>query len=573
MIPILYEKDETSFTSNGIGRLRDCISCTVTEERNGIFECDFEYPVTGANFDLIQCGRIVAVKHDENGDVQPFDIVSYSKPIDGIVSFHATHISYRQSFMTAKTTTCNSLSDAFVMLKAAEPENPFHYWTDKSSTGFLACADGTPRSVRQILGGVEGSILDTYGGEYKWDKWQVMLYDARGVARDFTIRYGVNMIDYSDELDYSEAYTSVIPYWTDGNQFVVGNRVDSGMPSYTGRNECISLDVSDKFESKPTKAQVQNMAATMIGSAYLPSQTLSVEFARLDDLGYSDLKNLYQCNLCDTVHVVFPRYNMEGRFKIVKTVWDVLQGRYESMELGTLSTTLSEALGLDNTMSNGNGTNTGDMDVENIEVFASTTITSGSHKYGTINISKAGYYPVGIVGWNSPDTSAFVPTRLRLSAQSIGSGTISYDIRNVSSSSATGQFKADVFWVKGDLPGFGDLSILGALAYKDTASGTVDVPKTYTTTVTPSTTTKYVAGSSTGGGSVTAGTAASCTLPAFSATVSSETLTLAWSGGSFSANTPTAVTLPSFSSQTIATGISSATTTTATTESKTVTVS
>ena len=77
MIPILYEKDETSFTSNGIGRLRDCISCTVIEERNGIFECDFEYPVTGANFDLIQCGRIIAVKHDDKGGIQPFDIVSY----------------------------------------------------------------------------------------------------------------------------------------------------------------------------------------------------------------------------------------------------------------------------------------------------------------------------------------------------------------------------------------------------------------------------------------------------------------------------------------------------------------
>lgn len=47
---------------------------------------------------------------------------------------------------------------------------------------------------------------------------------------------------------------------------------------------------------------------------------------------------------------------------------------------------------------------------------------------------------------------------------------------------------------------FGDMSGLGALATKDSASGTVAVPKTYTTTVTPSTTTKYVATSATGGG-------------------------------------------------------------------------
>ena len=64
MIPIIYEATETAFISNGLGRLRDCISCIVTEERNGIFECDFEYPVEGANYDLIQ----LCPDADGNGD-------------------------------------------------------------------------------------------------------------------------------------------------------------------------------------------------------------------------------------------------------------------------------------------------------------------------------------------------------------------------------------------------------------------------------------------------------------------------------------------------------------------------
>ena len=49
MIPILYDSSEIYFASNGLGRLRETISCTVSEERNGLFECDFEYPVTGQN--------------------------------------------------------------------------------------------------------------------------------------------------------------------------------------------------------------------------------------------------------------------------------------------------------------------------------------------------------------------------------------------------------------------------------------------------------------------------------------------------------------------------------------------
>jgi phage-related protein len=63
-------------------------------------------------------------------------------------------------------------------------------------------------------------------------------------------------------------------------------------------------------------------------------------------VGYESLKNLFECKLCDTVDVVFPEYNTSGQFKIVKTVWDVLRDKYESMELGDLSVTLAEALGI-----------------------------------------------------------------------------------------------------------------------------------------------------------------------------------------------------------------------------------
>lgn len=348
MIPILYEKDEMSFTSSGLGRLRDCISCTVTEERNGIYECDFEYPVNGLHYDLIQCGRIIAVTHDDTNDVQPFDIVSYTKPLNGVVSFHAVHISYRQSFMTVKTNKgVNSLADAFTMLENSTPYNQFTYKTNKTSSGYLGASDGTPRTVKELLGGVEGSILDTYGGEYEFDKFLVTLHNSRGIARDFTIRYGVNMTDYNDETDISETYNSVIPYWTDNEKFVVGDMVSDGQTA-TGRGECIPLDVSDKFEKKPSKAQVESMASSIIQTnhPYLPVQTITVAFSRLQDVGYEWLKDLYKCYLCDSIGVEFPAYGMTGKYKIVKTEWDVLDNKYESMELGALSTSLSEAMGV-----------------------------------------------------------------------------------------------------------------------------------------------------------------------------------------------------------------------------------
>ncbi len=386
MIPILYDTNEVAFTSNGLGRLSDVISCVVTEERNNIYECDFSYPVNGRNYDLIKIGRIVGVSHgvtdltrptfrreditdegrdsltDENGfvltaartglapeySIQPFDIVSFTRPIDGVVTFHCVHVSYRQSYLTVTGANINSLEDAFTLLKNAEPENPFNYKTDKTSTGYMSAADGVPKTVRSLLGGVEGSILDTYGGEYEWDGFDVILHSARGTTRDFSIRYGVNMIDYNEEFDSQGTYSSCIPYWTNGTNTIVGDRQDSTGSTLTGRNECVPLDVSSKFESQPTKAQVEEMALSVMNDTnpMVPVQNIHVEFVRLQDMGYKDLELLFDCQLCDTIKVAFPAYNTTGEFKIVKTTWDVLRNRYESMELGDLSITLAEALGI-----------------------------------------------------------------------------------------------------------------------------------------------------------------------------------------------------------------------------------
>lgn len=396
MIPILYEKTETAFVSNGLGRLRDCISCEVTEERNGVYECDFQYPMDGANFDLIQVGRIIGVTHDESGDVEPFDIVSYERPIEGVVTFHCVHISYRLSYCTVTASSINSLADAFTAFQSAEPNMPFSFDTDKTSTGYVAAFDGIPKTVRSIMGGIEGSILDAYGGEYSFNNWQVYLHSARGQLRDFAIRYGVNMLDYEEDYDSQGTYSSVMPYWTDGTDTVLGDRVDSSGATVTGRGECVPLDVSDKFESQPTKAQVEAEAsAYMTGhNTFIPSQNIKVDFVRLQDMGYENLGSLMQCNLCDSIKVIFPDYNASGTYKIVKTVWDVLSDRYDEMELGQLSVTLSEALGISGGLNSSSGGGGGSSTVLDLFIELPQYQVPGT-------TDKAIYDAVVALGWDS----------------------------------------------------------------------------------------------------------------------------------------------------------------------------
>ena len=409
MIPILFESNETQFTTNGLGRLRDCISFTVTEERNGVYEADFEYPLGGAHYDDIKLGRIVCATHDDSGDIQPFDIVSCSKSIEGVVTFHAVHISYRQNYLTCYGSNINSINEAFQLFGTAQPSNPFSYDADFTSNAFMAAADTTPRSVRQMIGGVEGSFLDAYGGEILWDRFNVHFLRQRGIKRDFAIRYGVNMLDFNDDTDYSGSYLSCIPFWhgqdSAGSEItVIGSRVDYSGTSYNGRNDCVPLDLTEKFESQPTSAQLESMAQNVMATKQpnLPSQNIKVDFIRLQEMsGYEQFDSLLQCNLCDTIDVVFPEYDMQGSFKIVRTVYDSLDDRYTEMELGNLSTSLAEALGITTapTPEQLNNFITGS-DIVTEEVLFADDVTISGQTYGNggKSVQKSGHRAVGIIG-------------------------------------------------------------------------------------------------------------------------------------------------------------------------------
>lgn len=447
MIPILFESNETTFNHNGLGRIRDATDVKVVEERNGLYECDFSVPVTSEDFEQIRIGRIIGVTHDDSDDIQPFDIVSYEKPIDGVVTFHAVHISYRQSYLTVRGSNINSLADAFARLSEyATPTNPFTYQTDKTSTGYVSAFNGIPQTVRSMLGGVEGSILDAYGGEYEWDRFNVILHSARGVDRDFSIRYGVNMLDYNEEMDSSGTYMACVPYWTDGTNTVVGDKQTADGVTITNRGECIPLDVSDKFESKPTKSAVNQMGKSVMESQNptIPSQNIKVEFVRLQDLGYEGFENLLKCGLCDTINVIFPDYASSGRFKIVKTTWDVLADRYESMELGDLSVSLADALGINSDKSVAVGDTA-------ITTIVSKTLSSGIGAKTYISASditmteQEGYKAVGIVGWSTNNWHVRPTTNYVKDNDTLHCG-FANDTDTAVSSSVTIGFR--VLWIK-----------------------------------------------------------------------------------------------------------------------------
>lgn len=366
MIPILYEHNELDFRSNGVCRLPDIVSGTVSEERNGVYECEFTYPISGKNFSEIQEGRIIACYHDDTKTIQPFDIYSRSQPIDGLVTFYAHHVSYRLGKIVIKPPlTASSCLQAFSELDGgtafmdSDSSDLFSFWTDKSVNADFKVK--VPKSVREILGGNEGSILDVYGkGEYEFDKFSVKLHLNRGSDRNVVIRYGKNLTEFKYDTDISERYDAVAPYWQGveydsetGTQTDIIVTLQDGYVMRDGAttqypNEISPLDLSSYFDEPPTETQLRNKAKSILNksNAWQIKENFDVSFARLwESEDYETYVSLQRVLLCDYVTVINPHIpDLEIKMEVIKTVYDFVEERYKSVELGSPKKNFSDSI-------------------------------------------------------------------------------------------------------------------------------------------------------------------------------------------------------------------------------------
>ena len=338
MIPKLYAADAFEYVTEGLGRLTECTSCKVTEERNGGYECQFTYPIGGKLYEQIKNGCVITCPHNETGDLQPFVIYRISKPINGVATFYAHHVSYLLSGIVLdpfRATSCASALSA--MRDVGQPYNPFTYWTDKVTEAEFRV--DVPVSARAILGGMEGSILDVFGGgEYEFDKYQVKLWQNRGTDSGVTIRYGKNLTDITDELDTLDVYDSVVPYWLsseeDGQCIYGGVVVATGVSSPT---RTVVMDLSGEYQNAPTVAQLESKAQTILDRrrSWIPKRNIKIDFVALwQTEEYAQIAPLERVNLCDTVTVVYPDLDVNVSAKVIKTVYNVLLDRYDEIELG-----------------------------------------------------------------------------------------------------------------------------------------------------------------------------------------------------------------------------------------------
>ena len=188
MIPCLYQNTETTFTTNGIGKLCDSMSARVVEKRNGSYELKLTYPSDGLHAEELLEGAIILAKPSEKASSQPFRIYKITTPLTGILEIAARHIQYQENFITVSPFSAIGSQAAIAALnERATTDCPFTFWTDIDSQAVFSFP--SPATIRSCLGGMDGSLLDTYGGEYEWDGYTTLLHAHRGADNGVRIVY------------------------------------------------------------------------------------------------------------------------------------------------------------------------------------------------------------------------------------------------------------------------------------------------------------------------------------------------------------------------------------------------
>ena len=352
MIPRLFKPDATDFNAVGYGPITTTIRATVTEELNQAPVLEMELLVTDPLLDTIIVGSIIAAKPNAVDPVQAFVVEEITKPLDGVIRIYAPHIAQHRAQLLILFTPLNivGLDNVFAQLSrktATLPmNNPFKFVRAENKTDAARRLKiDTPRTLRETMGGTEGSIIDVFSGEWAFDNFTCTLYSKRGRESGARVLYGRNMTDFNlDEfydfnLDMSA--TGCVgwgQYEEDGTtKTIIGDlQVSDNAFDVFPYIRAAAVDFSEGIKYQHTKELVNNLAKAWLRVRGAIGTTAEVAFNHID--GGEDI------GMGDTIRIYNNVYNYEARSRVVGLRYDVIAETYESVTIGDQRATLSEAI-------------------------------------------------------------------------------------------------------------------------------------------------------------------------------------------------------------------------------------
>ena len=368
--PILYEKNARTFETFGIGFLPSWIDdeIEIVEERNGEYYLEGTLPANGLNVDQLAIDRIIYAAPAPNKAPQPFRIQDIKKDsISNTVTVYAPHISYQlaqtgvvpveDDSPTQFATAQAAMNDLWTRCKPTL-NGTFVPYSDITPAASKAFGISEPASVRSALGGVEGSMIDVFGGELEWDGWTVKLLSSRGTVTSKLIRYGANMESLSSETDAQPIVTAMIGYVKYNGFTISGDMVYLNGHNSFAYPRVEMIDFTEEFSNAEFLATTQEI--TDLTTAAVAGKAAELKTSITITAVPEELQDVY---LCDTVTVVHPGYNLQQTSKVVRVVFDPIKEVYKEITIGEIQQSITDTIAgmleeLNNSGSSSDGSST-----------------------------------------------------------------------------------------------------------------------------------------------------------------------------------------------------------------------
>lgn len=366
MRPILFNKNEQSFDTYGLGEL-NVTKGTVTRERNGNYTLYAEIPVNDPMVSILEKEMKLKADAGLRTKNQTFEISRIVKDSSNIVKIYGQHISHKLEYMALRNATAfagSAYSALGIWKGALIGDLRFDVWSDIQTTGKGVFDISKMENARRALGGVEGSILDTYGGEYEFDNTTVRLHKQLGRTAPTVLEYGRNILSAESDETIESSYTSVLPFAaytpdkpegdTSDNQpdavtvTLPEDYVDSKYKDLYAHRRIKIVDFSSEFKNDgknkdiPTFEKLRKMATDYMDRNAIgkPKINTKIEYADLArTLDYADRGWIEEVELCDIVPVYYPQIGLtDETLKITTITYDFVNERNESVEYGDIGT-------------------------------------------------------------------------------------------------------------------------------------------------------------------------------------------------------------------------------------------
>lgn len=386
MIPILYNKNEKDFTSNGIGRLADAISCKVTEKRNSTYQVTMEYPVQGKLANHIKVGNIIFCKTNYKKKPQPFDIVEVEAN-GATIRITAEHVSRRLKYAVFNRTTL-FLVDPKTTFESIETDmrgniigiDDFHFMSDVTESDVKKylndsnvvlyspdCAVGDNLfdffegqngilSRKMTLADNGKYVVAGYGdcGDFLFDNFNVSFLKQRGDDAGVKLRTGANVQRMTFLEEDRQSVTAVCPVWK-GRNPTTGAQMEKSLRDYDESSDgivysdkkyeyhrIVKLDLSTVFEQSPTKDEMISESKRYIAdhernnlNSYC-SYSIDVPQVKSDFLDCIEL--------CDLVTIEDVDLHIQKKLKVTEIEYDSLRERITRIVVGNPKPTFPELL-------------------------------------------------------------------------------------------------------------------------------------------------------------------------------------------------------------------------------------